>query len=344
MCIRDRYTPALARSYTKAKDAILLSKVRALTLHAGKSTSHNRIPAIPQLTCVGGNGCRHYEVETLRCKNSGSEYDAEDIQWTCQAELPREFKLGGTEVVCEGFDGPDDPWILKGSCGVEYRLFLTEEGEAKYGSGSGWRDWGSQKAFGGDYFGDRKADSSGKANGPVNAFWSVLFWGVFGAILLTILWRIFIAPRDPTQAPRGPNQGFGGNGGGGFDDGNDPPPPYTPRSPPKPKSKSSTPRSAPSSSSGGSGFWSGAAAGGAAAGAAGMGAGYYMGSRIAEQERERARQAERELERSRERERERQHQSSFFGGRPSSAGGGSSFADPSSASYESTGFGGTRRR
>jgi len=110
-----------ARS-SKADSAILLSKVRTLTLYGDKQTTHRRVSAIPQLACVGGNGCKHHEVDLMRCTNAGSEYDAEDVQWTCSASLPSEFKLGSTEVICEGYDNADDPWVLKGSCAVEYRL------------------------------------------------------------------------------------------------------------------------------------------------------------------------------------------------------------------------------
>lgn len=116
----------------KTEKAILLSKVKSLTLRDGLETSHRRVKPLPQLNCVGGNACGLYNVDVMRCTNSGSEYDAEDIQWTCKAELPPEFKLGSTEVICEGYDNADDPYILKGSCGVEYRLVLTELGEQKY--------------------------------------------------------------------------------------------------------------------------------------------------------------------------------------------------------------------
>ena len=117
-----------AAKESKADSAVLLSKVKSLTLYSDKKTSHRRVSAIPQLNCVGGNGCRHYNVDTMRCQNAGSEYDAEDIQWTCSASLPAEFKLGSTEVICEGYDGADDPWVLKGSCGVEYRSIFLEFG------------------------------------------------------------------------------------------------------------------------------------------------------------------------------------------------------------------------
>jgi store-operated calcium entry-associated regulatory factor len=56
-----------------------------------------------------------YRVEAMQCKNMGGSYgDAEDTQWSCTAEIPDDFKLGRTEVVCEGYASPDDPYVLKG--------------------------------------------------------------------------------------------------------------------------------------------------------------------------------------------------------------------------------------
>ena len=34
------------------------------------------------------------------------------------AELSAEVKFGKINVLCEGYDYPDDPYILRGSCGV----------------------------------------------------------------------------------------------------------------------------------------------------------------------------------------------------------------------------------
>jgi hypothetical protein len=56
-----------------------------------------------------------YRVEAMQCKNMGGSYGEDDAQWSCAAELPDEFKLGRTEVVCEGYSSPDDPFILKGT-------------------------------------------------------------------------------------------------------------------------------------------------------------------------------------------------------------------------------------
>lgn len=114
-------------------DAVLLSSIQSLTLRNDRQTSHRRVAAVPQLNCVGGNARDRYEVDMMRCTNSGSDYEANDVQWTCRAELPEEFKLGSTDVICEGYDSAEDPYVLKGSCGVEYRLVLTGKGEERFG-------------------------------------------------------------------------------------------------------------------------------------------------------------------------------------------------------------------
>ena len=46
------------------------------------------------------------------------------------------YKFGRIEVSCEGFSHPDDAYILKGSCGLEYSLELTEEGKRRHKGGS----------------------------------------------------------------------------------------------------------------------------------------------------------------------------------------------------------------
>ncbi|KKK14176.1 hypothetical protein ARAM_003565 [Aspergillus rambellii] len=120
------------------KNAILLSQVHALTLHGGRLTSSRRVSPVPQLKCVGPSKriCDLYEIDTMRCTNAGYGYDEDDVQWTCTASLPPELKLGSTDVICEGYRNSDDPWVLKGSCGVEYRMLLTDLGEEKFGYNS----------------------------------------------------------------------------------------------------------------------------------------------------------------------------------------------------------------
>jgi len=239
--------PTSAKS--RPKKAVLLSNVKSLTLHSNSKTSHRRVSAIPQLKCISGNGRGLYEIDVMRCTNQGSDYDAENIQWSCTANLPREFKLGSTDVICEGYDSPNDPYVLKGSCGVEYRLILTDVGEEKYGKGGGKEsglDWGG-----------------------------ALILGIFTAMLAFMLYLLWLQHEDP-GAGRAPRQGrgfgggWGGGGGGGGNDPFDPPPPYP--------GKRSSARGAQGAGQEGwrPGFWTGALGGAAA--------GYMAGNRGYQQE------------------------------------------------------------
>lgn len=133
----------------------------------------------------------------MQCVNQGSDYDVEDIQWSCSAQLPPEFKLGSTDVVCEGYRNADDPWVLKGSCGVEYRLFLTDKGEEKYGdiirSESGW----------------------------LETLWNFVFFFVFLGVACVVVLAV-LGCFNEFDAGRRRNGDWGGGGGGGWG----PPPPY----------------------------------------------------------------------------------------------------------------------
>jgi hypothetical protein len=163
-------TPTVARK--TPSDAVLLSNIKTLTLHNGRQTTARRGPPVPQLECVGGNARGLHSVDVMRCTNAGADYAPEDVQWTCQASLPAEFKLGSTEVVCEGYESPEDPFVLKGSCGVEYRLVLTEVGERRFGEGvvddGGYEDDGHYRG------GSRK----GKG-GLGEMLFTVVFWAIF---------------------------------------------------------------------------------------------------------------------------------------------------------------------
>ncbi|KAL9105339.1 MAG: hypothetical protein Q9187_008727, partial [Circinaria calcarea] len=188
-------------------DSILLSNVKTLTLRKELKTSHRRVSAVPQLKCVGGNAKGLYEVDVLRCNNQGSDYDAENIQWTCTASLPSEFKLGSTDVICEGYDSSSDPYVLKGSCGVEYRLMLTDVGEKKYGRGSE-NTWEGFK-------------SKSRVDWP-----AIIFFAIFLSVLGWIVYAAFFQARGTRLGAGGNTLGWNGGGGGGGPGGNDPPPPY----------------------------------------------------------------------------------------------------------------------
>lgn len=202
-----------------------------------------------------------------------------------------------------------------GSCGVEYRLGLTDEGYEKFGTS----------------YRQRKASSYGETGMysiPTKVFilthatgeseWGgYLFWIIFFSILG---WIIYSASTQRRNGPRIPGQGgFGGPWFGGDND--DPPPPYGP----PPYYKRTTLGDQASQQGWRPGFWSGLAAG--AAGAAGMNA---------------LRGSGRSHSREAERERSRVTSSSSRSGMGGWGSGESSAMG--AARHESTGFGQSRRR
>lgn len=315
---------AVIASITAARrsaESVLLSDVKTLTLRKDLKTSHNRVPAVPQLKCVGGTAKGLYDIDVLRCKNAGSSYGDEDVQWTCAASLPSEFKLGSTDVICEGFSSSEDSYVLKGSCGVEYRLMLTDLGEEKYGRrGKGTWDEYEGRSRGGD----RAA---------------FIFWLIFIAVAGWMVYAALLRDR-PGRRPPGAaaNNWFGGGGGGGGDN-DDPPPPYERRPSAKAKTTSSRMhRAAPGQRQEAwrPGFWSGALGGAAA--------GYMAGNRGQTQQ-----------PRSQEtwnfggvNGRGNMEGGSGFGGNGSARSGLSessrSNSGYGSSRHESSGFGGTSRR
>ena len=76
-----------------------------------------RAGAVPQLKVVGGSAMRHtqFHPAVVQCTNKG--FDGVDVNWKCEADLDDSVRFGMTEVLCEGFEYPEDPYILKGSCG-----------------------------------------------------------------------------------------------------------------------------------------------------------------------------------------------------------------------------------
>ncbi|CAI7621426.1 unnamed protein product [Penicillium manginii] len=189
-------TPGTCANQPPGKNAILLSNVQALTLRANRDTTSRRVSAAPQLKCIGHEKiCALYEIETMRCKNEGYDYDEEDIQWTCTAPLPSEFKLGSTDVICEGYRNSDDPWVLKGSCGVEYRMLLTDEGEERFG---------------------KEVYRSGSVTKKDTV--TVIFWVLFIGVLVFIVAAACRSDTPVAREQRRRRWGWGGGGGGGGDD------------------------------------------------------------------------------------------------------------------------------
>lgn len=98
---------------------VKLKDVQTLTLYSDKWTTSRRSSPIKQLTCVGGY-CSRAKIPVAQCYNRG--FDGQDVQWECKAEMPSNYKLGKVQVSCEGYDYPEDDYILAGSCGLEYTI------------------------------------------------------------------------------------------------------------------------------------------------------------------------------------------------------------------------------
>jgi len=118
---------------------VLLRDVQVLTLKSGQMTTGRRSSPVPQLKCVGGSAQGHFNPQAVQCYNRG--FDGQDVQWECKADMDNLYRFGSVEVICEGYDYPDDPYILKGSCGLEYTLELTKEGQQRNNQGSSGGGW-----------------------------------------------------------------------------------------------------------------------------------------------------------------------------------------------------------
>ena len=99
---------------------VKLTDVQALTLKKGALTTGRRSSPVLQLQC-SGSFCKH-APDSVQCINVGP--DGNNVQWKCQANLPDwlSFKDSDSNVSCEGYEYPTDPYILAGSCGMSYSL------------------------------------------------------------------------------------------------------------------------------------------------------------------------------------------------------------------------------
>ena len=102
-----------------AGGGVLLASVGALTLRSGALTTARRTAPQPQLACSGSE-CAH-APSTVRCVNAGLD-TLGAVQWTCEATLGEALSFGRVHVSCEGYSRPGDPYVLPGSCSLEYDL------------------------------------------------------------------------------------------------------------------------------------------------------------------------------------------------------------------------------
>lgn len=158
--------------------------------------------------------------------------------------------------VYEFKDGPDDPYILKGSCGLTYTLIRSSPSlEANFSLSPRTTLLSSSSTS--SCF---SPFSPQLTHFPQIAIFNVLFISLASYMFLKFLFSLFPSIHrylpSPSSGGNRPNfwPGGGGGGGPGFNGGQPPPPPY-----------SAKPQTSPSrSESWKPGFWSGLAAGAAA--------------------------------------------------------------------------------
>jgi hypothetical protein len=98
-------------AYTREHDAVRLRDVEVLTFNKGAWTTFRRSSAVPQLKCIGGSASTHSDVvQTIQCRNVG--FDGTDVNWKCETNIKDQYDLGKSYVTCEGYEYPDDPYVL----------------------------------------------------------------------------------------------------------------------------------------------------------------------------------------------------------------------------------------
>jgi len=217
---------------------VQLSKIPSLTFYKDAETLSRRGKPVPQLTCIG-KPCSLYTPDVVRCQNAGGQ--GTDVDWKCEADLPEALRFGRVEVSCEGWTGPGDTHVLKGSCALEYRLVQIPDQLRKtedHSTPPRYKRW-IQGAF----------------EDPIASVFTVMWLAVL-VIMLYSFYKSCTGRRSSSgTGPRtnrpGPSSGPGWFSGNPFSsDHHDAPPPYSKYG------------SAPTSEGWRPGFWTGAALGG----------------------------------------------------------------------------------
>lgn len=58
----------------------------------------------------------------MECEKVGYNTEKGIFDWRCHSEISDRVIFNHVEVICEGYDYPEDDYILLGSCGLEFTL------------------------------------------------------------------------------------------------------------------------------------------------------------------------------------------------------------------------------
>ncbi|KAK7083084.1 Store-operated calcium entry-associated regulatory factor [Halocaridina rubra] len=322
-------------SYGFNTDSILLKDIEVLTLYSGRMTAGSRSSPVPQIECVKGGtaSCDAFRPRVVQCYNRG--WDGVDVQWECKSDMDNAYRFGEIEVSCEGYSHRDDPYVLRGSCGLRYSLDYTKEGLHQRQDHSYYGSQDSSYGFSGyshqTYGSEKLSKASNFADLIVFVAVGVMLYAFYKTCCSSNRRHVGQDAHSNTSDDYPAGGGGGGRGGyGWFGQGGG----YNPTAPPPPgyedgASCRNRTANAGAANAGGGGFWTGAAAGGLLGymfgnrGNQGYGyqRGYYQ-PRYA-------------------------GGTGWFGGGTSGFGGGGNrthHAPPSTGTRTASGFGGTSRR
>ncbi|GKT37734.1 Store-operated calcium entry-associated regulatory factor like protein [Aduncisulcus paluster] len=98
-----------------------ISQLSVLVFHRDSFTTSRKAAYYPQIELIGGNAANDASIpDQITCENIG--YDGISVAWQCTTEMPVQFKLSRTDVVCEGWTQPGDSYIVPGSCSVQITI------------------------------------------------------------------------------------------------------------------------------------------------------------------------------------------------------------------------------
>ena len=103
--------------------SVPIRDIEYLTFHQGVLTTGRRVSPVQQLI-YNGMFLKN-KPESIMCKNMG--WDGTDVIWKCEASLDEGLEIEKTHIICEGYDYPEDPNILAGSCSLSYSLNDTNQ-------------------------------------------------------------------------------------------------------------------------------------------------------------------------------------------------------------------------
>jgi len=180
---------------SKDPGKVLLRDMQVLTLKNGKMTTGKRSSPVPQLKCVGGSAQGAFNPQVVQCYNRG--WDGVDVQWECKADMDNLYRFGEIEVVCEGYDYPDDAYITNNQ---------------HHGGAGGFSGGGNADTCGG---GDTYTRQRAPGTGGIGGFWSGMATG--GLLGYLFGGRSYNRTQGyGNYGYGGYNRGYGGGGGSWF--------------------------------------------------------------------------------------------------------------------------------